>query len=193
MKKILFFSNNINKVNEIKKILNNSNIEIVSPQEFNLNFIPKENGKSFAENAKIKSTYGFKELKIPCVADDSGISIEALGWRPNIHSRNFIEKFQNKEECLKYIINKAQTTGKRKAFFQTYICYTLKKNYNICFKGEIRGRISDKILGKRGFGYDPIFIPEGSLKSFGEMSSFEKNLLSHRAIAIKKFISFLSN
>ncbi len=193
MKKILFFSQNDGKLKEIKDLFCNLNFKVISPKDNNIFYEPKEIGNSFAENAKIKSTFGYQKIKLPCFADDSGICIEALGWKPNIFSKRFISGFKNKNECFKYIINKVKKNGKNKAYFKTSICLTLKENYHIIFEGKINGNISKKISGKAGFGYDPIFIPMGSSKTFGEMNKKEKNSLSHRATAINKLINFLSN
>ncbi|MDA9748730.1 RdgB/HAM1 family non-canonical purine NTP pyrophosphatase [Pelagibacteraceae bacterium] len=193
MKKILFFSNNLNKVKEVKKNLEKFDILVLSPKDFNIKEEPEEKGSSFADNAKIKSKYGFNEIRLPCIADDSGICIDALKGAPNINSKRFIDSFKSKNECFNYIIKKVRETKLDKAYFQTTICYTIKKNYHIVFEGKVRGRVSTKILGTRGFGYDPIFIPNGNSKTFGEMKIEEKNLFSHRSIAINKFINFLFN
>ena len=130
---------------------------------------------------------------MPCFADDSGISIEAIGWKPGILSSRFIKNFKNKEECLKYICKKAKSSGKTSAFFKTSICLTLKNNHQIIFEGKIKGHISKELKGINGFGYDPIFIPVGYSKTFGEIKKKEKNEISHRSIAIKKLINFLTN
>ena len=193
MKNILFFSNNSNKFNEARKLLLNKKIKLMSPLDFNIITEPKENGLSFSENAKIKSSFGYKKIKIPCFADDSGICIEALNWKPNIYSKRFIDSFDNKTDCLQHIIKKVKKSGKNKAFFETSICYTIKENYHIVFKGRVNGTISDDILGNKGFGYDPIFIPNGFRKTFGQLKTNEKNLFSHRSIAINKFLNFLFN
>ncbi len=193
MNKIIFFSNNISKQKEIASLFEKVDVELFYPKMFNLKIEPKEIGNSFAENAKIKSLFGFTKTKIPCFADDSGICIEALGWKPNIKSKRYIDNFRNRDECFRYIINKTKKNKTSKAFFQTSISYTIKNNYHILFSGKIHGRISNKALGKNGFGYDPIFIPDGCKKTFGEMLSKEKNSYSHRAIAINKLVSFLIN
>ncbi len=190
---MLFFSNNQGKHYEIKILFKKIGINILSPKDFKIKKEPKETGKSFAENAKIKSLFGFKKTKVPCFADDSGICIEALGWKPNIMSKNFIKKFKNNSDCFNYIISKTNRTGKYAAYFKSSICYTYKENYNIVFEGKVMGKISTQILGKNGFGYDAIFIPQGFSKTFAEMNSNEKNYLSHRAIAINKFINFITN
>ena len=193
MNKIFFFSNNVGKQEEIKTLFKNFRINIFFPEDFKITYEPKEVGNSFANNAKIKSLFGYEKTHIPCFADDSGISIEALGWKPNIMSKRFIDSFKNSTECFNYIIKKTKESGKIKAYFKTSICYTFEKNYHVLFEGKIEGIISEKIKGKNGFGYDPIFLPNGSLKTFGEMTERGKNFHSHRGIAINKLINFLFN
>jgi len=188
---LLFFSNNSDKIKEIKNIFKNLPFKILSPKDFGLINEPNEVGKSFSENAKIKSFFGYKKINLPCFADDSGISIEALGWKPNIFSKRFINSFKNKNHCFDYIINKVAKNGKNKAYFKTSVCLTFKKNYHIVFEGRVLGKISSMPLGQKGFGYDPIFIPDGYSKTFGQINKNEKNKISHRSIAINKLISFL--
>ena len=193
LKEILFFSNNVNKLQEVQNFFDSSKIKVLSPLDFNIEIEPKENGKTFSENAKIKSLFGFQKTNLPCFADDSGICIEALQWKPHIHSKRFIQKFKNKTECLRHIIQQVKKSGKNKAYFQTSICYTTKENYHIVFTGKIDGIISTNIFGNKGFGYDPIFIPSGFKKTFGQLKMNEKNKFSHRSIAVRKFVNFLIN
>ena len=190
MKEILFFSNNLDKINEIKNLFKKHDINVLSLKDVSLSAEPKETKKSFIENAKIKSEFGFKKTNIPCFADDSGICIDALGGGPGVRSRRFLEKFINKKECFKEIQKKIIIQKTNKAFFQSSICLTTKRGHNIVFEGKAYGTISRKISGKRGFGYDPIFIPEGFTKTYSEMSLKQKNNISHRSIAINKLISF---
>ena len=193
MKNLLFFSSNQDKIFEIKKIFKNTNKEILSLNDFPKIKIPKETGREFVDNAKIKSLYGFKKFKIPCFADDSGICISALNNKPGIRSKRFFEKFKNKKELFKYIIKKVYNSGKTYAYFTTIICFTVKAEQYVIFKGDIAGNITTSPRGKNGFGYDPLFIPIGYNKTFAEMSTNEKNTISHRSLAINKFINFLSN
>ncbi len=193
MKNLLFFSHNNKKIFEVKKILNRNNIKII-----NLNFYKKinepiESGKSFAENAKIKSFCGLKKFEVPCFADDSGICIEALNNKPGIKSKRFLERFRSKDHAFEYIISNVLNKNNDRAFFKTAICLSLKKNHHIVFEGKVSGRISEKPKGINGFGYDPIFIPDGYKKTFAEMNSKEKNTISHRLIALRKMESFLFN
>ncbi len=193
MNKIIFFSNNKDKVKEIKKLFNETQINILSLKDFGFDVEPKEIGKTFIENAKIKSEFGFKSFKKPCFADDSGICIQALKNKPGVLSKRFINNFKSKQECFKFIINEVNKTQNKDAYFKTSICLTLSKEHHIIFEGKINGSISRKPVGIKGFGYDPIFIPEGHNKTFGEMTQKEKNSVSHRSIAVNKLLNFLSN
>ena len=193
MKSLLFFSHNNKKVYEVEKILRRKDMKIL-----NLNFYDKikepiENGKSFAENAKIKSSFGLNTFEVPCFADDSGICIEALQNRPGIKSKRFLNKFKTKKHAFEYIISQVINKKNNRAFFKTAICLSLKKNHHIVFEGRVNGKISNFPKGLNGFGYDPIFIPDGYHKTFGEMKLLEKNKISHRLIALKKMESFLFN
>ena len=158
-----------------------------------IDYEPKESGKTFEENAKIKSDYGFIKTGIPCFADDSGICIESLNWKPGIHSKKFLNNFRSNEACFKSIIKSTKKDAKQKAFFKTSISLTINKGQNIIFNGKINGKISKEIKGVYGFGYDPIFIPKNYKKTLAELSVKEKNKISHRSIAVEKLINFLFN
>ena len=193
MKSILFFSHNKKKINEVKNIFNKSKLNIKSLNNSNNIDEPIESGLSFADNAKIKSIYGYKKFKIPCFADDSGICINALKDKPGIESKRFFDNFKNHKEAFKYIISNTIKKNNNRAFFNTTICLTLSLNHHIFFVGKINGIIAKKPKGLHGFGYDPIFIPNGLNKTFAEIKSSEKNKLSHRKIALEKMESFLIN
>ncbi len=193
MKRLLFFSNNKNKVIEIKKIFNKFNLELISLNELNISEEPEESGKTFEENAKIKSDYGFNKTGIPCFADDSGICIESLNWKPGVLSKRFLNNFKSNESCFESIIKSSKKNSKQKAYFKTSICLTVKNNQNVIFNGKIDGKISDQVKGGFGFGYDPIFIPNNYKKTLAELDINEKNKISHRSIAVTKLINFLTN
>ena len=116
MKQLLFFSNNKNKIIEIKKIFKTFNLELLSLNDLNISNEPEETGKTFEENAKIKSDYGFNKTGIPCFADDSGICIESLNWKPGVLSKRFLNDFKSNEACFKSVI-KSTIRSKGK-----YIC-----------------------------------------------------------------------
>ena len=191
MKDILFFSHNQKKIIEVKQIFKDSRIKVFDLNSFEKIKEPKETGDTFASNAKIKSKYGQKVFNIPCFADDSGFCVEALKNNPGVKSKRFLEKFSNKKKAFEYIITNVIERKNNKAFFVTAICLTLKDNHHIVFLGRVNGTVSLKPKGTDGFGYDPIFVPENYTRTFAEMSLEEKNIISHRKIAITKLKSFL--
>ena len=191
MKDILFFSHNQKKIIEINQIFKSSRINIDNLNSFKKVKEPKETGGTFSSNAKIKSMHGQKIFKIPCFADDSGFCVEALSNGPGVKSKRFLEKFSSNKKAFEYIISNVVKKRNNKAFFVTAISLTLKENHHITFLGKISGTVSLKPKGMNGFGYDPIFIPENNIKTFAEMSLEEKNVISHRKIAITKLKSFL--
>ena len=193
MKNLLFFSNNNKKILEVKKIFNIKGIKIHKLNDFEKIKEPNENGLSFAENAKIKSSYGLKNFNTPCFADDSGLCVEALKNKPGIKSKRFLDSFNKNINAFEYIIAQVIKSKNSRAFFKTAICLSIKKNHHIVFEGRVTGRISEKPSGLGGFGYDPIFIPDGYNKTFAEMSIRGKNKISHRKIALAKMESFLFN
>ena len=193
MNKLLFFSNNENKIIEIKKIFKKFNLKIISLSDLDINDEPKENGQTFAENAKIKSDYGFNKTGLPCFADDSGICVESLNWKPGVLSKKFLNNFKSNQACFESIIKSTKKNNKQKAYFNTSISLTVKNNQNIIFNGKVDGKISEQAKGKSGFGYDPIFIPKNYNKTLAQLSTKEKNEISHRSIAVTKLINFLTN
>ena len=193
MRQLLFFSNNKNKIIEIKKIFNKFNLELLSLNDLNIIEEPEENGQTFEENAKIKSDFGFKKTGIPCFADDSGICIESLDWKPGVFSKRFLNNFKSNKACFESIIKSNKKNSKQNAYFKTSISLTVKNNQNVIFNGKINGKISEQAKGGFGFGYDPIFIPNNYDKTLAELSTKEKNEISHRSIAVTKLINFLTN
>mgnify|MGYP001180249788 CR=1 FL=1 len=191
MKELLFFSHNQKKIIEINQLFKSSKIIIRNLNSFKKIKEPKETGKTFFENAKIKSKYGLEKFNIPCFADDSGFCVEALSGKPGIMSKRFFSNFSSKTKAFDYIISNAVKNKNYKAFFVTVISLSIQKSHHVLFVGKIKGRVSIKPKGSNGFGYDPIFIPENSNKTFAEMSARNKNKISHRMIAISKLKSFL--
>ena len=191
MKDILFFSHNQKKIVEVKQIFKDSKIKVYDLNAFEKTKDPKETGATFSSNAKIKSKYGQNLFNMPCFADDSGFCVEALKKNPGVKSKRFLEKFSNNKAAFEYIISNVVKKKNNKAFFITAISLTLKENHHIIFIGKISGTVSLEPKGVNGFGYDPIFIPENHIKTFAEMSLEEKNVISHRKIAITKLRSFL--
>ena len=197
IKQILIGTHNKGKINEISYLLNKS-IKKITPFELDIKS-PKETGKSFKANSELKAKYFFKKSNIFTISDDSGLCIECLQGKPGIYSARWAKKYGNFNKAGKKIIELIKNKNKNnkiknynaKFVCSLTFCYNSKKK--ITSIGIIEGKISKKLLGKKGFGYDPIFKPEGFNQSFAKMTSEEKNKISHRGIAVQKLVEFLSN
>ena len=195
IKKILIGTNNKGKFKEIRDLLPKY-IKIFSTLEFNIKS-PKENGKSFKENSLIKSRYFSKKTNLICIADDSGLEIDILNKRPGIYSARWGGKNLDFKKAIKKVykeLNKKDKKWRKKKIKASFICalticYLNKKI--ACEVGKVDGTISQKPLGKNGFGYDPIFIPKNKKKTFGQMHSYQKYKMDHRYLAFKKIKKFL--
>ena len=193
--KLLIGTNNKGKLREIKSLLPKY-IEIHSTSEFNLKS-PIENGLTFKENSLIKSKYFSKKTGLMCLADDSGLEIDLLNKYPGIFSARWGGKTGDFHKAIKRIyrqLNKIDKNWKSKKVKARFICalsisYLNKKI--VCVQSKIQGYISAKPKGKNGFGYDPIFIPKGKKKTFGEMKPSQKYKMDHRYHAFKKIRKFL--
>ena len=189
MKQIVFSTHNENKLNEIKKILSD-NFKILSLSDLNFNDEIIESGKTLAQNADIKASYINKLYNIDCFADDTGLEIDSLNGEPGVYSARYAGDECNSEKNIEKVLNRLSNKNCRKAVFKTDICLVFS-NEKYFFEGKVYGSISSKRMGKQGFGYDPIFVPNGFNKTFSQMSMDEKNKISHRAIAVEKLSKFL--
>ena len=195
IKKLLVGTNNEGKLKEITDLLPKT-IKILSTKDFKLRS-PKENGKTFRENSLIKSMYFSKKTNLICLADDSGLEIDILNKEPGIFSARWGGKNSDFKKAIKKVfreLNKKDKNWKNKKIKARFICalsisYLNKKI--ACVVGKVEGTISTEPKGKNGFGYDPIFIPYKSNKTFGEMKPSKKYRLDHRYNAFKKIRKFL--
>ena len=193
IEKILIGTNNLGKYIEIRDLLP-KRVKKYSPKEFKI-LSPKETGSSFEENSLIKASYFSKKTNLPCLSDDSGLEIDLLKGAPGIYSSRWSGKKNNFNLAIKKIFREMKITSKdwkNKNTARFVCCLTLffPSGKNYLAKGIVQGRISEKKRGKNGFGYDPIFIPSGFEKTFGEMKPKFKMLIDHRYRAylkIKKF------
>ena len=193
--KILIGTNNKGKLREIKSLLPKS-IKIHSTSEFNLKS-PIENGKTFKENSLIKSKHFSKKSGLICLADDSGLEIDILDKNPGIYSARWAGKHGDFNKAIKKVyreLNKKNKNWKNTKIKARFICalsisYLNKKI--ACIEGKVEGQISDVPKGKKGFGYDPIFIPLKKTKTFGQMKPTQKYKIDHRYQAFKKIRKFL--
>ena len=193
-REIIIGSNNPGKIKEIRDLLPKI-YKIFSPKDFNLKS-PKENGKTFIQNSLIKAEYYSKKSGKICIADDSGLEIDLIGKAPGIFSARWGGQKGNFNVAIKKVfreLNKKDKNWRDKKIVARFICaltiYGLKKK-PIHSLGLVRGIISDKKKGKNGFGYDPIFIPEGSDLTFGQMNPIKKYKIDHRFKAFKRIKKF---
>lgn len=190
MHKFILATENKNKVEEFKQIIQDSNIELVCLSDIGLSLDVEETGTTFQENALIKARYVYELTKMPTIADDSGLEIEALGNFPGIKSARF-EKGKPYSVKNKTILEMMKDKKNRNASFKCAICvYGLNKE-PLFFIGEFKGQISYKAMGENGFGYDPIFYFPLLNKTAAMMSDEEKNAHSHRGIALSKLKEYL--
>ena len=195
IKEIVIASHNEGKVKEIRSLLKPLGFKIYSAKKFKINE-PIENGKTFSENSLIKSRNASLKSGIPAIADDSGLCVLSLNNDPGIYSARWAGKLKNFDHAMKkienkMIKNKLFNKSSRRAFFCCALSiYFPDNNYSV-FEGKKYGHVQFPALGKNGFGYDPIFVPVGYKKTFGEMNFNYKERISHRSIAFKKMKTYL--
>ncbi len=183
-KQILIGTHNDGKFREISKLLSNK-FKKISPKTLNIK-APKETGKTFKSNSELKANYFFKKSKIVSLSDDSGLEISALDNQPGIYSARWAKKHGNFKKAMKNILKSIKTNKNRKAKFICSLSIKLDYEKIVTVIGKIQGKISYKILGTKGFGYDPIFIPDRSSVTFGQMNISKKMKIDHRSIAFRK-------
>ena len=184
MKKILIGTHNKGKFKEIAYLLSKK-YKKISPMSLKIKS-PKETGKSFISNSKLKVNFFSKYVDYPVISDDSGICIKALKNKPGIHSARLARKCGSFFKAMKFILKKMKKKKDRSAIF---VCSLSYKNLNgkvITVQGKLNGKISSSITGKKGFGYDPIFIPRGESKTFGQINKIKKIKMDHRFLAFEK-------
>jgi XTP/dITP diphosphohydrolase len=187
---LVFASANEHKVSEIRSIAGSA-ILLKSLNDIACFDEIPETGDTFEENAGQKSRYIFDRYHCDCFADDSGLEIDALNGEPGVNSAHYSGS-RDFEQNMQLVLDRLEGQKNRTARFRTVISLILRgKEY--LFEGSIEGKISLQRSGSQGFGYDPIFHPDGYEISFAEMDPAEKNRISHRAIAVEKLISFLKN
>lgn len=190
--KIVFATNNKHKLEEIKGILG-KDFEIVSLAEIGCHEDIPETGLTLEENARQKSTYIVEHYNHDCFADDTGLEVDALNGEPGVHSARYAEGTDHDSEAnMRKLLSKMSNVKDRTARFRTVISLIIN-GVEHQFEGRVEGRIATEKHGKEGFGYDPIFIPEGYDKSFAELGEEVKNQISHRARAVKKLAEYLSS
>lgn len=192
--KLIFASSNVNKIREIEAVLP-QNIILSGLKELAITHEIPEPGTTIKENSFLKARFVWDFLKndtnVSVFADDSGLEVEALNGAPGVYSARYAGELKNDEANNIKLIQELKDSNNRNARFITVITLILKEEVYY-FEGEIKGSIALHPAGNSGFGYDPLFIPEGFTKTFAELGSEIKNSISHRALAVKKMKEFLA-
>ena len=186
MKKILVGTHNKGKFKEIAYLLPKK-YKKISPLKLEIKS-PKETGKSFKSNARLKVKFFSKYVDYGVISDDSGLCIKALNNRPGIFSARLAKKHGSFLKAMKFILRNLKNKKNRSATFVCSLSYKDERGKITTVQGNLKGTISNKIMGKKGFGYDPIFIPKGKEITFGQMSKIKKMQIDHRFLAYKELL-----
>lgn len=186
---LIFATHNAHKLEEIQSLLNNS-FELLSLSDVGFYEEIPEDFETLKENALQKANTVYTRFNVDCFADDSGLEIDALNGRPGVHSAHYAGE-RNAEANIDKVLKEMNGIKERNARFRTVISL-IHSGEAYFFEGIIEGKIGESRSGDSGFGYDPIFIPEGQDRSFAEMPLEEKNTQSHRGRAFEKFVKFLN-
>jgi len=187
--KLVFATNNKNKLKEVQAML--TNFEIVNLADINCFDDIPETADTLEGNAILKADYITQKYGLNCFADDTGLEVEALNNAPGVYSARYAGEENNAENNMNKLLSAVQNEPNRKAQFRTAVALNIEGKQFV-FEGICKGEILKKKQGESGFGYDPIFKPNGFNKSFAEMNMIEKGKISHRGKAIKKLVTFLS-
>ena len=189
MTELVFASNNIHKLGEIRRLLPEGYI-IHSLKERGIEEDLPETGDTIEANALQKALHVSGKYKVNCFADDSGLEIAALNGEPGVHSAYYAGLPRDDKKNIALVLDKLKNNTQRLARFKTVIAF-VNNNQHFLFEGLLNGIIATEPRGKNGFGYDPVFIPENSDRTLAEVTPDEKNRISHRARAVRKFLKFL--
>ncbi len=187
--KLVFASNNKNKIAEIKQMLPQS-IELLSLEDIGCTEDIPETSNTIEGNAILKANYVTEKYGFNCFADDTGLEVESLNGAPGVYSARYAGEAKNADANMDKLLSELKDKENRNAQFKTVITLNINGEQHL-FEGIIKGQIITEKRGNKGFGYDPIFVPEGFQSTFAEMEMSEKATLSHRGIATRKLIEFL--
>jgi XTP/dITP diphosphohydrolase len=190
MLKLVFATANQNKVNEIQLLIPRY-IQLLSLKDINCEEDIPETQLTIEGNALQKANYVYEKYKYNCFADDTGLEIEALNYQPGVLSARYAGISKNADANMDKVLKELTNINNRTARFKTIISLVINEQVKQ-FEGIVKGTILNQKIGSNGFGYDPIFMPDGYNKSFAEMTVAEKNNISHRAIAVNKLVEYLN-
>ncbi len=189
--KLVFATNNKHKLQEVRDILGDR-VEVLSLNDINCNDDIPETGTTLEENALIKARWISEKYGYNCFADDTGLEVEALNGAPGVYSARYAGEDCNPQANMRKLLENLTNKSNRNAQFRTVIALIIN-NEEILFDGVVKGVISESKMGEAGFGYDPIFIPEGYKMSFAQMDSKVKNSISHRYRATEKLNDYINS
>ena len=190
MKTIVFATNNAHKLEEVRTIVSDK-VKIASLSEIGCHADIPETADTLEGNALLKAEYVYEHFGYDCFADDTGLEVEALDGAPGVHSARYAGDAHDADANIEKLLRALKSQPNRKARFRTVIALIANGRTEF-FEGVINGNIIDEKLGKNGFGYDPVFIPDGYNETFAQLGADIKNKISHRALAAKKLAEYLS-
>lgn len=191
MKKFVFATNNAHKLKEVAAIVGHQ-IELLSLKDIGCHDDIPETSDTLEGNALQKAKYVYERYHIDCFADDTGLEVEALDGAPGVYSARYAGEGHNSEENIRKLLHELEGKDNRKARFRTVFALIINGKEHL-FEGIVKGEIIATKRGTSGFGYDPVFVPEGFTQTFAEMSDAQKNKISHRAIGVNKLCKFLNS
>ena len=189
-KKLVFATNNLHKLTEIKAILGEQ-IDILSLNDINCHVDIPETANTLEGNAKMKAEYIYNHYHLDCFADDTGLEVKALNGAPGIYSARYAGEGHDSQANMKKLLENLKGITNREAQFRTAICL-IEGGEEHLFEGLVKGKIIEEKRGEAGFGYDPVFVPDGYDQTFAELGEDIKNQLSHRARAVEKLCDYLT-
>lgn len=191
MRKLVFATNNAHKLEEIRAILGNK-VEVLSLKDIQCDVDIPETADTLEGNAVLKAEYIYRHYGLDCFADDTGLEVEALNGAPGVYSARYAGgEGHDSEANMRKLLAEMEGKTNRKAQFRTAICL-IEGGAEHLFEGVVKGEIIEEKRGASGFGYDPVFMPEGYTETFAEMGSEEKNRVSHRARAVQALCAYLN-
>ncbi len=190
---ICFATNNPHKTKEVRQLLSDR-FRVLNLSDIGCRKELPETQDNLAGNSEEKATYVYRHYQTNCFADDTGLEVDALQGEPGVHSAHYAGPQRNSEDNMRLLLQKLTQVPleQRGAQFRTVITLWLDEQMHQ-FEGTVRGHITQERAGAQGFGYDPIFVPEGHTRTFAEVSTVEKNGMSHRGRALQKLITFLNH
>ena len=187
--KLIFATNNAHKLSEVQAVLGPS-FELVTPRMCGVEEEIPETAETLEGNARQKARYLYERTGLDCFADDTGLEVEALNGAPGVHSARYATDGHDFAANNRLLLKNLEGETNRRARFRTAICL-IEGGEERLFEGIVEGHIIDHESGSEGFGYDPLFVPEGYDCTFAEMSGDEKNAISHRGRAVRKLVAYL--